>query len=109
MVRKIPLIDESSTTTPFHRRLIKKGLGSIRNALGISCFVGILSGSICLFRHALGRESLLQYGLGGLCAAPTIFLDQPGRLVELNAYSASKVLESWVLSLQLLGWVKYNR
>ncbi|KAJ3301409.1 hypothetical protein HDV03_000878 [Kappamyces sp. JEL0829] len=93
----------------FANHVRKTMVATVRNSLMISAFVGLFSFWTCVIRRAVGRETLFQYGLAGTLACPSIFIDKPGRLVELNAYSGAKVLESYLISLKLMGIVNYTR
>ena len=91
-------------------RLQKVAVTILRNTLMVSSYVGVFSYFLCLLRrHFPGREYLLNYGVAGVLAAPTIYVDKPGRLTELNAFVVSKIIESLIISLRLWGIIKYSR
>ena len=70
----------------------------------VSLYISSFSGYLCLLRH-LTREFRISYGLAGVLSAPAVFVDKPGRLLELNTFCASKVLESLIIT----SGVKYTR
>ena len=89
-------------------RLFKLTTTTIRNTAMVSCYVGVFSYFLCLLRTKT-RERPLNYGIAGFLACPTIFIDKPGRLTELNAYVVTKILESFIIALQSWKKITYNR
>ena len=91
-------------------RIKKTIIVTIRNTLMVSFYVGLFSYLLCLLRSKYpGREYLLNYGIAGVLACPTIYIDKPGRLTELNAFVVSKVIESFIITLRHKKIVKYSR
>lgn len=104
--------DESSSRSrpSLQSRLQKVAVTTLRNTLMVSSYVGVFSYFLCLLRrHFPGREYLLNYGVAGVLAAPTIYVDKPGRLTELNAFVVSKIIESLIISLRVWRIIKYSR
>jgi hypothetical protein len=80
-----------------------------RTNIMISVYVSLYSFFLCMLRRALKREILLSYGLGGLFVMPSIFIDQPKRLPELNCFLLGKIMESVFISLYKKSIFTYTR
>jgi uncharacterized membrane protein len=91
-------------------RLIRKAVvNSFRSCLMMACYFGVYTYSVCKLRLIFGRERLISFGIAGALATPTILIDKPGRLLELNTFTVSKCLESYVLQLKRNDVLHYNR
>jgi hypothetical protein len=89
--------------------VFKAALQSFRSCFMMAVYFGVYTLSVCYLRLLFGRERLIIYGLAGVLATPTILIDRPGRLLELNFFTVSKCLESFVLQLKRNQIVDYNR
>ena len=106
--RKSGEVSNDIERPPLKVQLFKFVISTLRNTMMVSSYVGAFSFCLCMLRNRFpGREFLLNYGIAGILAAPTIYIDKPGRLTELNAFVVSKLEES--VSLWLWKVIKYNR
>ena len=109
-VRSLFASSHDSSRPPLFERVWKTIITIIRNTFMVSSYVGVFSYFLCLLRNRYpGREYLLNYGIAGLLACPTIYIDKPGRLTELNSFVVSKVIESFIITLGLWKIIKYSR
>ncbi|KAI8914163.1 hypothetical protein EDD86DRAFT_198611 [Gorgonomyces haynaldii] len=67
---------------------------TLRTGLMMGSFVGLFSYIVCRFRRFFGRDLGFIYGLGGLLAVPTLFIEKQSRLIDLLGYCSTKVLET---------------
>jgi hypothetical protein len=51
----------------------------------------------------------MSYGLGGVIATPAILLENPGRLIELNIFCSTKILEIIILYFYQNKIMVYSR
>ncbi|KAJ3276900.1 hypothetical protein HDV01_002955 [Terramyces sp. JEL0728] len=84
-------------------------ISTVRSCLMVAGFVGGFSLSLCTLRKLFGREYLLSWGIAGVMATPSILIDKPGRLLEMNTFSATKTFESFVLFLHHHNILSYSK
>jgi hypothetical protein len=90
--------------------LIRKAIiNSFRSCLMMACYFGVYTYSVCKLQSMFGRIRLISFGIAGALATPTILIDKPGRLLELNTFTVSKCLESYILQLKRTNVLHYNR
>ncbi|KAJ3255465.1 hypothetical protein HK103_006282 [Boothiomyces macroporosus] len=93
---------KKKTTKKTASFIIKSAIvNTIRSCLMVAGFVGGFSLSLCTLRKLFGREYLVSWGLAGVMATPSILIDKPGRLLEMNTFSATKTFESLVLFVEM--------
>ncbi|KAJ3320110.1 hypothetical protein HDV06_005675 [Boothiomyces sp. JEL0866] len=98
------------TTKKTVSKIIKNAMiNTIRSCLMVAGFVGGFSLSLCTLRKLFGREYLISWGIAGAMATPSILIDKPGRLLEMNTFSATKTFESLVLFLHHHNILSYNK
>ncbi|KAJ3276896.1 hypothetical protein HDV01_002951 [Terramyces sp. JEL0728] len=79
-------------------------LSSLRSTLMVSTYIGSIELFICMFRRLFQKEHKLSYAFASAFATPAIWLDKPGRLLELNTYCTSVCLKSYVKILRDMGF-----
>ncbi|KAJ3316110.1 hypothetical protein HDV04_000320 [Boothiomyces sp. JEL0838] len=77
---------------------------SIRSTLMVSTYIGSIELFICLLRRFFQKEHRLSYAFAAAFATPAIWLDKPGRLLELNTYCTSVCVKSYVKILRDMGY-----
>ncbi|KAJ3320114.1 hypothetical protein HDV06_005679 [Boothiomyces sp. JEL0866] len=79
-------------------------ISSLRSTLMVSAYIGSIELFICLLRRFFQREYKLSYAFAAAFATPAIWLDKPGRLLELNTYCTSVCVKSYIKILRDMGY-----
>ena len=95
------------------RQLLKDPLGSssrivfstIRSAVFITAWVSSAWSSSCAFRKWFGTDRPVQYFLSGFLAGSSVFIEGPGRRLELALYFLPRAIETaWNCAVKWGYW-----
>jgi hypothetical protein len=84
------------------RRIV---LSTIRSAVFITAWVSCAWSSSCAFRKVIGTDRPAQYFLSGFLAGSSVFIEGPGRRLELALYFVPRAIETaWNCAVKWGYW-----